>query len=334
MTARTRYFVIGSLLATTAGVSAGLVAYYTGFQAAGSATGPAELRLIPADATLVAFADVRAVMASEIRQEFRRVLPARERAHEEFEQQTGINIERDIEHVVAYFSPAETAAEQPPASALVLARGRFDPARIEAAMRQHGAVVEEYRGSQVFATPEGQGDPSPGNAAVALAFVEPELVAVGSPRLVHATLDLREGGTNVTASGEIADLIQSVNGDVWAVGFLDALTERAQLPPEVADRLPPVRQFTASGRLNGGFEGTVEAEALDESSAGQWRDVARGMIALARLQAAQTPELQGLLDSVQLGGTGRTISLSFTIPPGIVEWLNRTRSTTPPAQLQ
>ena len=109
-------------------------------------------------------------------------------------------------------------------------------------------------------------------------------------------------------------------------GELDALTDRANLPPAVAEHLPPVRQFAASGRINGGFDARLQAEAIDEASANQWRDVVRGIIALARLQSASMPEAQGLLDSIQLGGTDRTITLSFSIPPSVVEWLSRTRN--------
>ncbi len=329
MTAKTRYFVIASLLTTTVGVSAGLVAYYSGFQAPGAAGGLPELRFVPANATLVAFADVRTVMASELRQEFRRLMPDRpDRGPEEFEQETGINIERDLDHVVAYIAPAATATDDLPSSVLVLARGRFEASRIEAAMERHGAVREEYRGAVLFiGRPEQQPDSSRGEHEFGLAFVEPELVAVGNPRLVRNALDLREGqGSNVTDNSEIADLIQTVDGDVWAVGLLDALTDRANLPPAVAERLPPVRQFAASGRLNGVLDARLQAEATDEASATEWRDVVRGIIALARLQAASMPEAQGLLDSIQLGGTERTITLSFSIPPGIVEWLSRARN--------
>ncbi|MGE0706134.1 MAG: hypothetical protein AB7F99_00915 [Vicinamibacterales bacterium] len=329
MTAKTRYFVIASLLTTAVGVSAGLLAYYSGLQAPAAAGDRRELRFVPANATLVAFADVRAVMGSELRQEFRRVMPDRpDRGPEEFEEETGINLERDVDHVVAYVAPAETATEDLPGSVLVLARGRFEGSRIEAAMERHGAVREDYRGTALFiGRPERPAGGQRGEREFGLAFVEPELVAVGSPRLVRSALDLREGqGTSIGGNSEIAGLIQTVDGDVWAVGLLDALTDRADLPPAIAERLPPVRQFAASGRINGGLDARLQAEATDEAAANQWRDVVRGIIALARMQSASMPEAQGLLDSIQLGGTDRTITLSFSIPPGIVEWLSRARN--------
>ncbi len=334
MTVRTRYFVVASLLTTAVGISVGLLAYYGGFQGVVPAgSGPAELRYVPADATLVAFADVQAVMASELRQQLRRVVPPHESGHEEFEQNTGINIERDIDHVVASLA-APAAADRLPASVLVLARGRFDAARIEAAMRQHGARVETHRGASVMTLGEDQAD---GAAApdrqLALAFVEPEVVAVGSPRLVRSAIDLREGGENVTANRDMFDLVQSVRGDVWAVGLFDALTRQARLPAAVAERLPPVTRFAASGQVNGGLQGAIRVETTDEQSADQWRDVVRGILAMARLQAPSDPELRNMLDSFELGGTGTTIALSFAIPPSIVDWLGQhAAADSPPAR--
>ena len=103
MNARTRYFVISSLLVLFVGLGAGLVAYYVGFPAGAfsSSGGPDELRYIPHDVAVVAYADVREVMASEFRQRLREAAPGQENGRRELEERTGINIETDVTHVVA-----------------------------------------------------------------------------------------------------------------------------------------------------------------------------------------------------------------------------------------
>jgi len=333
MTGRTRYFVVASLLTTTVGVGAGLVAYYGGFQggtAAALEAGSAELEFVPANATLVAFADVQAVMASELRQQLRRMMPARSDGPDDFEQETGISIERDIDHVVAAVTPALEDGQQLPASVLVLARGRFDATRIESSMRQHGAIAETHRGTMVLSLTS-DADPN-GQAAhvLALSFVEPGLVAVGSPHLVRSALDLREGGSNITSNAEVFDLVRGVDGDVWAVGLFDALRDQAKLPAEVIERLPPITRFSASGQVNGGLEALIRADAIDEQSANEWRDVVRGIVALGRLQTAQNPELQDLIDSIQIGGSGNTIALSLSLPASVFEGLGRIAGSAPP----
>jgi len=137
MMKRTRYFVIASLLVLGVGIGTGLVAYYVGFPA-GAFTrrgGPDELQLVPRDAAVIAYANVHEVMASELRQKLHKVLPGQESGQREFASQTGINIETDIDRVVACLSPNGATTDMP-GSGMVLARGRFDEVKIEALMRE------------------------------------------------------------------------------------------------------------------------------------------------------------------------------------------------------
>src|SRR4029450_12121086 len=188
---RTRYFVIASLLVLGVGVGSGLVAYYVGFPA-GAFTrgdGPDELRFIPREATVLAYVDVADVMASEVRQKLHRAIPFQENGQQEFQDKTGINIETDIDHLVACLNPDSTANRQ--GAGMVVARGRFDEVKIEALMREHGAHVEEYRGKRLVVA---EGGDHPGSFAVS--FMEPGLVAVGSTNLVRTAVDLHNGGDN------------------------------------------------------------------------------------------------------------------------------------------
>ena len=77
MTKRTRVFMAVAVGVIVAGLGTGLFASYMGFQGLTivGGNGPDELAYIPADAKLVGFADVRAVMNSELRQKFRELHP-------------------------------------------------------------------------------------------------------------------------------------------------------------------------------------------------------------------------------------------------------------------
>jgi hypothetical protein len=44
-------------------------------------------------------------------------------------------------------------------------------------------------------------------------------------------------------------------------------------------------------------------------------------MALAKMQAPSQPALQPLLQSLELGGTGKTVSLSFDIAPEVLDAL-------------
>ena len=308
MTTRTRYFVIASLLVLTVGVGTGLVAYYVGYQASAS-QGPDELRLVPPDAALVAFADVSAVMVSQVRQKLLQVLPSRGRGQQEFQDQTGINIETDIDRVIACLTPSHENG-QTAMSGMVLARGRFDEVKIEGLMRAHGAHVEDYKGKRLLTADVTAG---PRANSFSLAFLEPGLVAVGSTEVVRAGVDRSTGGENITSSAEVMDFVRSFDGNAWAVGRFDTLTAQVKLPPGVASQIPPITWFAASGRVDSGLSGTLRADTNDETAAENLRDVIRGVVALAKLQTAAHPELQPMVESLLLGGTSKTVTLSFDL---------------------
>ena len=63
----------------------------------------------------------------------------------------------------------------------------------------------------------------------------------------------------------------------------------------------------------------MRAETRDEESAKNLRDVVNGFLALARLQAGSKPEFQALAQSLQLGGTGKTVELSFSVPGAVFD---------------
>src|SRR5580765_1698976 len=340
MTVRTRYFVIVSLLVIVVGLGTGLVAYYVGFPTSAffSRGGPDELRFLPRSASVIAYAEVREVMASDLRQRFRKslVAGAQESGQREFQDLTGINIETDIERVLACFD-VNASGTAGMGAGVVLARGTFDDVKIEALMREHGARVENYKGKRLIVgdrftphSPSNEGNdstlglqkPSPQNSeGFSLAFMEPGLVAVGSTTLVQHAIDLQVGGGDSAATNE--ELVSHVRamegGNVWAVGRMDVLRARAKLPDIVANQLPPITWFSIRGRIDGGLQAQLSAEARDDESANNLRDVVRGFLALAKLQTSSKPEFQRFVQSLELSGTGRTVALSLDVPSQVFD---------------
>jgi hypothetical protein len=332
MTTKTRYFVIASLLVLSVGLGTGLVAYYVGFPAGAAqrAGGPEELQYIPHDATVIAFANVQDVMNSELRQKLLQALPMHEAGQKEFQNQTGINIETDIDRIVASLNP-DPSNSNVPGQGLVLARGRFDEVKIEALMREHGADIEQYKTKRMIVVTHGRegatGDVRYPSQSFAVSFVEPGFVALGNSSLVRSAIDLHQGGSNpqtglssVTGNEELMALVRSLDsGNVWAVGRFDALTSRAHLPDTVTSRLPAITLFAVSGHINGGLRATVRAEARDEEAANNLRDVVRGFMGLAKMQAGSNPSAQLMMQSLELGGTGKTVALSFNVPAEVFD---------------
>jgi len=319
MTTKTRYFVVGSLLTLTVGLGVGLVAYTTGFSTSAftSQGAPQELQFVPANAALVAYADVHDIMTSDLRQKVRSAFPAKQDGQREFQNLTGINIETDIDHVVVAIVPTGEPSGRMPGSAVVLARGRFDQVKIEALMREHGATVEDYKGARLVV-----GEAPQGKGPVSLAFLQPGLVVVGSSALIKSAVDLKSGGSSVSTNEEMMGLINGLDGgNAWAAGRFDALTSQTRFPDGVARQLPAVSLFSASAHIDSGIRGTLRADSRDEAAANSLRDVVRGFLGLARLQASARPEFNAALESLQLSGTGKTVLLSFDLPASTLDAL-------------
>jgi hypothetical protein len=314
MIAKTRRFVVTSSAVLLVGLCVGLLAYYGGWAPGAQArqAGPGELAYVPADAVVVAYADVRGIMASDLRQRLRSMMPPGERGQEEFRARTGIDVENDIDYVVACALP-----EGGRQSGLAILRGRFDTVRLEALAAEHGATMSEYNGVRIVQWPPRRQRERDGEGiAPALALVEPGLIVAGDEAAVRQGVDARAAGRSVSDGSDLIDLIEGLEtgASAWVVGRFDELASRAQLPDGIAARFPSVTWFTASARVGGEVSGLVRAEAQDEQAARNLHDVANGFLAMARLQAGNFPALQPLADAVTLGLAGKVVELSFTVP--------------------
>jgi hypothetical protein len=351
MTKQTRYFMAGSAAVLAAGLGTGLIAYYTGgFQPVSASAVANELRYVPADSAVVAYADVRAIMDSELRAHLKQAMPIAPEGQKEFQEQTGIDIEQDIDYVVASLSTGPQRA-----APLVVARGRFNDTQLEGLIRQHGGTVEEYKGKRLVnapAPPDAPADidvevnPNPtqglhqelkalhrAHGQMVLAFLEPGLIAFGDSAVVKTAIDAQLTAHSITNNSEMMDLVSDIGrgSNAWAVGRIDALAAQARLPEQIAKQLPAVKWFAAAGHVNGGISGSLRVEARDDTAAENLRDVVRGFLALARMQAQADPRAAALVESLQLTGTGKTVALSFTVPSEIIAMIPKAAAPPAPA---
>jgi hypothetical protein len=333
MTKKTRYFLTGSAAVLASGLCTGLVAYYGGgFQALVASTGPTELAYVPADASVVAYADVKSIMSSELRQRFKETVPSPmgEDGQREFLEKTGIDIENDIDYVVAAATGLPNGTNGHPTGVLV-ARGRFDVVRLEGLAREHGAQVHEYKGKRLLTLEHGSSNvdvPVEGSSTSVeahdtgvLAFLEPGLVAVGDLSSVQKAIDAQLSAQSITSNDEMMDLVKDIeqSNNAWAVGRFDLIAGQAKLPTEIATKIPPIKWLAVAGHINGGVSAQLRAEANDDQAAENLRGVVNGVISLAKLQGQNDPKLTSLVNSFQMSGQGKTVRLSFALPAEIFE---------------
>ena len=318
MRLQTRHVLFGGGGIIVLGLTAGFAAYIQGGSPAlALAQGsPDELRYIPQGSSIVAYANVRDVMYSNFRGRLREVMPDLD-GQQEFRDRTGIDIENDIDTVVAsLIPPAPGSGDDTPPRGLVVISGRLDATRLEALAREGGGQVEDYHGTRLISAAVGDGQ-----TELAMAFVGPGVIALGSDVAVRQAVDLPSTGGDVTSNDRLMGLMSYVDGssNAWAIGRLDDPGTLAWLPDQVEAQVPAITAFAVAGRVNGGVSGTITAEARDEVAGQQLHDVLQGLVALARMQTSARPEFAGLLDSLQLTASGTIVSLSFAIPPEILD---------------
>ena len=332
MTKKTRYFMGGSAAILVAGLGTGLVAYYGGGfpSLSASRSGPSELSYVPADSAVVAFANVREVMDSKLRQRLKIVLP-QEQGQKEFRDQTGIDIERDIDYIVAAATRIPGANGQTDPSGLVIARGQFNAKMLEDLAVQHGGVVEDYKGKKLVKATgvkrDTQLEGAPGGVArrqheaVVLAFLEYGLVGIGSEAAVKSAIDAQLTAHSITSNNEMMELIADIDqgNNAWAVGRFDAIANQAKLPAEIASKLPAIKNFAVMTHIDGGITGTFRAETKDDESANNLRQVVQGLLALGKM--TNDPKAMAMINSLQLTGTGKTVALSFSVPSELLDMI-------------
>ena len=98
--------------------------------------------------------------------------------------------------------------------------------------------------------------------------------------------------------------------------------------------MPAISWFSAAGHVNGGVSGTFKAETKDDATAQNLRDVMRGFLAMAKMQAGNKPGMQQLADSLVLSGEGKTVALSFAIPTEVLDVLESMAKGRRPGQIQ
>jgi hypothetical protein len=319
MTRKTRYFIVAAGAVLVVGLGGGLIAYFAYNRVAGLPAGvPPEMRYVPANASVVAFADVRAVMGSELRRSLMpSVDPESRKGRQMMNDFAGVDLEKQVSRVVAYVEPYKAPDPQAQAEpdiprVLVLVNGTFDPARIETFIRERAGTMDDYKGRKLFVHSEHGHE-------VAVGLVGSDLIAMGPADLVRGIIDLSQASgraNNITANPEMMALIRDNSGSTaWVVGQFDEIRRRMRLPSGVAQQVPPIRLVSVKANINGGVKATIRAEAGDKAAADQLRDVVRGFISLARLQGGAKPEIDGMLKSIELSGSDSSVRLSVALSP-------------------
>jgi len=247
--------------------------------------------------------------------------------------ETGLRPKQDVDLLV--FAALTSSNARPGSNALVIFEGRFDPARLEAAMVARGGVRKETpNGSYLLVGgPHGQGNPA------AIAFVGRRMAVAGNPAAVTRALDDHASGGSGFLRGEgLGRQMHRVPSDASAWAIVDAT--RA---PFATGRSRDSRDGDAADALVGAmksvtlfvFHATARGDAVelsatglspDEDTRGLLEDALRGVVAMWRLAVHEkSPEMVTILRRFQIEKDGEGVSITGTLPASFVRKLAEER---------
>jgi hypothetical protein len=336
---RSRAVLFVSMTVVLLGVMVGLGALWLDSARAAVGPLPAEGLVLPADTRFVVGFDVKRLVASPLwsRWESRRA------AHPEtlrmLEEATGLDPARDVDQIV-FAGTSPSSGLRP----LVLALGRFDPAKIGSTVEARGrAEVRKRGGATLYSWSPAAGSSSAAHARrgpYALGVLGRGALVLGPADRVEAFLDDRaQGKTPLRQNASLLGLLETVRPGAafWGAGDESLL---AGLPKEIPApgasgasaslNLPPLRGVTFTGDLDPEVSISLTGVAADATSAGQLADVVRGIVAFASLQAQQKPELKQLASAISVATEANRVLVSARVPYELLDAL-RPKPASPPA---
>jgi hypothetical protein len=193
----------------------------------------------------------------------------------------------------------------------VIVRATYDRFKVEEFVKGRGASIDSYLGRTLY-LPKQENQPE---AQMTVSFID-NLIVAGNIVTVKQVIDrlaapARSALDNETLMAGIRGI--EVGNQVWAVGefSVDSIPEAGRIP---APALEFVRYFTGGSyqmRLDTGVHLTAVGNFTNDEKARQTADVLRGLLAVAKLQTSQQPDMLRLLEGVRIDYTRNTMTVRF-----------------------
>jgi hypothetical protein len=260
------------------------------------------LKYFPAETKGIAFIDVASLRSAPLvknalDQGWLRQLPP---GVNDFMGSSGFDVRRDLDRV--------TVGTIGPRERLIVAEARYDKFKAQQYVKDKGAGSETYLGREIYRNGDG-----------ALAFLD-GVILFGTESAVKQGLDRITYPGGVLISSDLIDAIHTIEADnqIWAVSNSPV----ADLPAPSGLEQTPAMQILKSlrrGRYQMRIDSDVHVRALadfaDANAASNLADMARGLIAVAKLQVAQQqPDLVHVLDGIQVSNSGATVTAQIEEP--------------------
>jgi hypothetical protein len=266
------------------------------------------LKFLPPDTLAVAFVDVAALRNSPLVQDVlkEKGLPI-PRDMDEFMKATGFDPQRDIDKITF----AKVSAQEE----LIVAQARVDRFKAEQFLKEKGKETEVYLGQTLYRGGR--------NALLLLDGV----VLTGRVNTVKKAIDQMQLPGSLPLRSELTAAMQTIDAGshVWAVGQIST-TDLGKLgvrgPAPAMDMIQSLKAGTYQMRVDTGIHARATGTFADAESAKDTSDLARGALAVAKLQVAkQNPDMLPLLNGIQVSNSGTTVTVLIEEPAALLEKL-------------
>lgn len=282
-----------------------------------AAVDPGLLNLVMPDAKVLSGVQVTQTLASPFGQYILSQMQPGDPGFQEFLAATGFDPRQDLRQIVA--ATGDTAVN--PHNVLVLGRGTFQLTQINTAATAHGAIVTQYRGVNIYTSPDqkSQGSVAFPDAATAIVGDVSTVQAAIDRNLAHATFTgaLAQQAQTVSAanqawfatSGPLSDFLAGKlgNANLGNVNSANLLQSVLQATGGVA--------FTASGVTL-----TSDAVTASPQNAQALVDVLKFVVSLIQSNA-NGQKIATIADAATFTVNGATAHISVPIPESQVEQL-------------
>jgi hypothetical protein len=259
------------------------------------------LKYFPPETKGVAFIDVASLRSAPLVQSALNLgqLQSLPPGINDFMESTGFDVRRDLDRLTI-----GTIGER---DRLIVAEAHYDRFKAERYVKDRGAETETYLGREIYRNGDG-----------AFTFLD-NVILAGTQGSVKQGLDRITYPGGVQISSDLLDGIRTIEAgnQIWAVGKSIEL----QLPAGALSQTPAagifqsLRRGTYQMRIDQDIHARAIADFTDANAATNLADMARGLIAVAKLQVAkQQPDLVHVLDGIQVSSSGSTVTAQVEEP--------------------
>ncbi|HEV3330482.1 MAG TPA: hypothetical protein VG096_05845 [Bryobacteraceae bacterium] len=275
------------------------------------AADPQLLNLVMPDAKMMAGVNVDQAKTSPFGQYVLVQVQAQNQNLQQLATLTGFDPTRDLNELLIASNGA-----QPRAANLVLARGTFDAAKIQAAAVGGAATTQSYAGATLVLDPKGNN---------AVAFLNGVIAVAGDVASVKAALDRQTAPSSPDAALLVQVSQLSATEDAWAV---------SEIPPPAHVGVPantggtPTIPLTAFQKITQGSGGvkfgaqiaiTANAQTATPDDATALAGILQFLANLGQMQGQQNPQAAAILKSLVVTSNGNVVNISLSIPEAQAE---------------